>query len=90
MTNTLSKPLTRWTALVLFALLLFTIKIGERGLSGSQEARTGIIVRGMLETGDFLKPRYYGEDTNQKPIFYYWTTALTSLPAGVNETRSLS
>jgi 4-amino-4-deoxy-L-arabinose transferase-like glycosyltransferase len=39
--------------------------------------------KGMIETGDWMTPRYYGEERFQKPILYYWFIAVSFRVFGV-------
>ena len=73
--------------LVLLALLLpaLLVALGERPVSKIQEVRIAETAREMLESGDWVVPRYNGDLRLQKPPLPYWLTAASYQVAGVNE-----
>ena len=74
-----------WFLILAFCLILFCYRLGERSLSSAQEGRAGIIARNMITTGNYMETVIYGDETNQKPIFYYWLVALSCLCFKVSE-----
>jgi len=75
----------RWLLLIAFAMMAFSFRLGSRGLSSSQEARAAIITRNMFKSGDYFSPVIHGDETGQKPIFFYWTAAASCFLLGTNE-----
>lgn len=75
------------TLLVLVVLLLpaLFVGLGERPLYKIQEVRIAETAREMLESGDWLIPRYNGELRLQKPPLPYWVTATSYRLVGVSE-----
>jgi 4-amino-4-deoxy-L-arabinose transferase-like glycosyltransferase len=74
------------TFLVLLALLLpaLLVGLGERPVYKIQEVRIAETAREMLESGDWVVPRYNGELRLQKPPLPYWLTAASYQVVGVN------
>jgi 4-amino-4-deoxy-L-arabinose transferase-like glycosyltransferase len=74
-------------------LLLFAVfvhlqlfhQLGRLGLVGPDEPRYAQVAKEMALSGDFITPRLYGETWFEKPILYYWLTALTYKTMGVSE-----
>jgi 4-amino-4-deoxy-L-arabinose transferase-like glycosyltransferase len=50
--------------------------LGAIGLVGPDEPRYVWIARAMAETGDWVTPRLFGQPWFEKPILYYWATAI--------------
>jgi len=75
------------TLLVLLALLLpaLLVGLGERPVSKIQEVRIAETAREMLQSGDWVVPRYNGELRLQKPPLPYWLTAASYQAMGVGE-----
>lgn len=80
----------RRTVLLLSAvsLLTFFAGLGRPAVTDSDEAFYAEASREMVETGDWLTPRYNYEPRFQKPILYYWLTAATFSVAGAGEFTS--
>ncbi|MPZ18611.1 MAG: phospholipid carrier-dependent glycosyltransferase [Luteitalea sp.] len=72
---------------ILLALggLTFFAGLGRGAIGDSDEAYYAEAAREMVESGDWLTPRYNYEHRFQKPILYYWLAALTYKVAGVTE-----
>jgi 4-amino-4-deoxy-L-arabinose transferase-like glycosyltransferase len=66
------------TAAVVFAVALtaFLPWIGSQEIWSKDEARTALVVREMLESGDWSLPRVPGGVHSRKPPLYHWLTAL--------------
>lgn len=75
------------TLLVLLVLLLpaLLVGLGERPVYKIQEVRIAETAREMLESGDWVVPRYNGELRLQKPPLPYWLTAASYQAAGISE-----
>lgn len=65
--------------------LTFFAGLGRGAIGDSDEAYYAEAAREMVESGDWLTPRYNYEERFQKPILYYWLAALTYRIAGVTE-----
>ncbi len=72
-------------ALLAITLMVFFVNLGEPGMYAPQEGRAGIIVRNMVDTGDYLDIQFKGHDTTEKPIFFYWLCLLSYKIFGFNE-----
>lgn len=75
------------TIWVLMALLLpaLLVGLGNRPVFKVQEVRVAETAREMLESGDWIVPRYNGELRLQKPPLPYWATATSYQVLGINE-----
>lgn len=71
--------------LILLALLTFFVGLGRGAITDSDEAFYAEAAREMVESGDWLTPRFNYADRFQKPILYYWLTAGTYLVTGPGE-----
>lgn len=69
--------------LLVLALSLF-VGLGERPVYKIQEVRIAETAREMLESGDWVVPRFNGELRLQKPPLPYWVTALSYRIAGID------
>lgn len=78
---------TRFQALILGALVLFLFwwRLGSLGLIDPDEPFYALTSREMVQTGDWLTPRVFGEPQFEKPILFYWETCLAQLTFGDNE-----
>jgi 4-amino-4-deoxy-L-arabinose transferase-like glycosyltransferase len=74
-------------AIVVFvvALSAFVPWIGTQEIWSKDEARTALIVKEMLRTGDWSLPRVPGGDYSRKPSLYHWLVAFTAR-RGLDET----
>ena len=59
----------KWTILLVFAIVIFLHDLGGSGMYSAQEGRAGIIVRNMVDSGDYGTMVFKGRDTTEKPIF---------------------
>lgn len=75
------------SVLVLLSVLLpaLLLGLGERPVYKIQEVRIAETAREMLESGDWMVPRYNGELRLQKPPLPYWLTAVSYRVGGVDE-----
>lgn len=74
-------------AILLISLLLpgLFFGLGNRPVYKIQEVRIAETAREMLESGDWVVPRYNGELRLQKPPLPYWLTAASYKSLGVGE-----
>ena len=72
----------RELTLLLLVFLTFFLGLGRQAVTDSDEAFYAEAAREMVETGDWLTPRFNYEDRWQKPVLYYWLTAATYVVAG--------
>ena len=49
------------------------------------ESNYALTAREMLEAGDYISPRIYGNYWYDKPIFFYWELILAFKLFGINE-----
>ena len=78
-------PSVRATLVAGLALLTFFVGLGRPAITDSDEAFYAQAGREMVETGDWVTPRYNGEYRFEKPVLFYWLVALAYLPAGAGE-----
>jgi 4-amino-4-deoxy-L-arabinose transferase-like glycosyltransferase len=67
------------------ALLTFFVGLGRQAITDSDEAFYAEAAREMVESGDWLTPHFNYTDRWQKPVLYYWLTAVTYLVTGPTE-----
>jgi 4-amino-4-deoxy-L-arabinose transferase-like glycosyltransferase len=78
-----------WLLLIVATLYLcYFHNLGAIGLIGPDEPRYAWIARTMVESGDWITPRLYGQPWFEKPILYYWSAALSFKLFGVSETAA--
>ena len=75
----------RATLLAGLAFLTFFVGLGRPAIMDSDEAFYAQAGREMVETADWVTPRYNGEYRFEKPVMFYWLVALAYLPAGAGE-----
>ena len=71
--------------LVLLAALTFFAGLGRGAITDSDEAFYAESAREMVASGDWLTPHYNYEPRFQKPVLYYWLTAVTDVILGTTE-----
>ena len=71
--------------LLSLCLLTFFLGLGRPAIGDADEAFYAESAREMLERGDWLTPYYNYEYRWQKPVLYYWLTAIAYLVLGVGE-----
>ncbi len=69
-------------ALALVASIVFLVDLGGGGITHRDERVYARIAATMLETGDFLTPRYLGEPFFNKPPLNYWMIAASTAALG--------
>ena len=84
--NALFRNHARSFALLMALLgLLYFWQLGSHGLLEPDEGRYSEIPREMLATGDWVTPRLNGVKYFEKPVLYYWMSALSLKTLGENE-----
>lgn len=71
--------------LIVFSAFLFFFKLGDIGLFDVDEPSYAEAAREMLETGDYITPRFNYKNRYDKPVLFYWLIALSYQAFGVNE-----
>jgi 4-amino-4-deoxy-L-arabinose transferase-like glycosyltransferase len=71
--------------LLLIAALTFFGGLGRQAITDADEAFYAEAAREMVESDDWLTPRFNYTDRWQKPVLYYWLTAATYLVTGPTE-----
>ena len=71
--------------LLLFSFLTFGIGLGRQAITEADEAYYAESAREMVVSGDWLTPHFNYEDRWQKPVLYYWLTALVYVVTGPGE-----
>jgi 4-amino-4-deoxy-L-arabinose transferase-like glycosyltransferase len=71
--------------LLFLCVLTFFVGLGRPALTDADEAYYAESSREMVERGDWLTPYFNYEFRWQKPVLYYWLTAITYLLFGVGE-----
>jgi len=76
--------------LVLLGLLalaagLFFFRLGTPGLFDADEPAYAQAAREMLETGDWITPRFNGQTRFDKPVLFYWLIILAYRVFGITE-----
>ena len=70
-----------WVVLAV-ATIAFFAGLDRAAISDADEAFYAEAAREMIESGDFLTPRYNYENRFQKPVFFYWAVAAAYAIAG--------
>ncbi len=71
--------------LIIFSFLLFFHKLGSYTLFDVDEAVFSEATREMIETGDWITPKYNYINRYDKPALFYWLMASSYSVFGVNE-----
>jgi 4-amino-4-deoxy-L-arabinose transferase-like glycosyltransferase len=74
--------------LVLASATTFALGLDRPAITESDEAYYAEASREMLESGDWLTPRFNYAERFQKPVLYYWVTATIYRVAGVGEAQA--
>ncbi|OGV39903.1 MAG: hypothetical protein A2020_15920 [Lentisphaerae bacterium GWF2_45_14] len=61
-----------WALLLVYAMLIFGLNLGNPGVYAAQEGRAGVIARNMIKSGDYMTMTFKDNHTTEKPIFCYW------------------
>ena len=71
--------------LVLLFIPTFFVFLGSAAITDSDEAYYAEASREMIESGDWITPRFNYDVRFEKPILFYWMVAATYAVAGVSE-----
>jgi len=71
--------------LLLFCVFTFFIGLGSQAITDADEAFYAEASREMVETSDWLTPRFNYQNRFEKPVLYYWLTSATYLVTGPTE-----
>jgi 4-amino-4-deoxy-L-arabinose transferase-like glycosyltransferase len=74
-----------FATLIVLSLLTFALGLGRQAITDGDEGYYAEAAREMVESGDWLTPRFNYQDRWQKPILYYWVTSATFIVSGVSE-----
>jgi len=81
----LTKEILIGIAIVVISVLFFSFKAGDRGFQFTGDENFYFeSSSAMVESGDWITPRYFGTPRFQKPILYYWFIALSFAIQGVS------
>ena len=77
----------RWPLATLLLLCFFTFLagLGSQAITDADEAYYAEASREMVESGDWLTPRFNYQNRWEKPVLYYWLTSATYLVTGPTE-----
>lgn len=75
--GSISKEFILGALIFLSAVFIFSIGTRSMSLSSPDEKRYIQSAEEMVETGDWITPRYHGRPRFQKPILFYWLAALS-------------
>ena len=79
-------PMVGWIALcALLSYFLFFSQLGALGFVGPDEPRYAQVARETVEDNNWITPKLYGSPWFEKPMLYYWCTAIAYKISGVNE-----
>jgi 4-amino-4-deoxy-L-arabinose transferase len=70
--------------LVLLYALLYLSPLGTRPLHSPDEVRYGAIAHEMLESGDWISPRFNGVRYFEKPVLGHWLNSMSMAVFGKN------
>ncbi len=79
------KKLIYLIVLVALSASLFFYKLGHLSLWDPDEPRYAETAKQMVKTGDWLVPRFNGQERFDKPVLFYWLIALAYKLLGVSE-----
>jgi len=71
--------------LLVLCVLVFWARLGRIGLIDPDEPFYAVTAQEMLQGGDWVTPKIFGEPQFEKPVFYYWLVAASFKIFGVNE-----
>jgi 4-amino-4-deoxy-L-arabinose transferase len=71
--------------LLLLCFFTFVLGLGRQAITDADEAFYAEASREMVESGDWLTPRFNYENRWEKPVLYYWLTSATYLITGPTE-----
>ncbi len=71
--------------LLVLCVLVFWVRLGRIGLIDPDEPFYAVTAQEMLQGGDWVTPRIFGEPQFEKPVFYYWMVAASYRVFGISE-----
>jgi len=71
--------------LIIFSAYIFLFGLGKMALLDPDEPFYSETAREMIDRGEWLTPRIFGEPQFEKPPLYYWLTILSYKAFGINE-----
>ena len=71
--------------LLLLCFCSFFLGLGRQAITDADEAFYAEASREMVESGDWLTPRFNYQNRWEKPVLYYWLTSATYLVTGSTE-----
>ncbi|MEO6784546.1 MAG: glycosyltransferase family 39 protein [Chthoniobacteraceae bacterium] len=71
--------------LLVLCVLVFWVRLGRIGLIDPDEPFYAVTAQEMLQGGDWVTPKIFGEPQFEKPILYYWLVAASFKVFGVSE-----
>lgn len=74
-----------WIVFWLAAVLLLFVFNGSLLITDSVESNYALTAKEMVLSGDWLSPQIYGQYWFDKPVFFYWLTALAFKVFGFTE-----
>jgi 4-amino-4-deoxy-L-arabinose transferase-like glycosyltransferase len=85
MPSFLNSPRAQAFVLAVIVFFLFWWRLGTLGLIDPDEPFYAMTTREMVQSGDWVTPRLFGEPQFEKPILFYWQTCLSQTVFGDNE-----
>ncbi|MCS6771989.1 MAG: glycosyltransferase family 39 protein [Kiritimatiellae bacterium] len=76
--------------LLALGFALYFVRLGAPVMVREQELRVALTAREMVESGNWLEPRYLGEPRFRKPPLMYWAVAAGYLAAGRTDSAWLA
>ena len=73
------------TTLLLLCFFTFFLGLGGQAITDADEAYYAEASREMVESGDWLTPRFNYQNRWEKPVLYYWLTSAVYLVTGPTE-----
>jgi 4-amino-4-deoxy-L-arabinose transferase-like glycosyltransferase len=74
--------------LLLLCFFTFVLGLGRLAITDADEAFYAEASREMVESGDWLTPRFNYQNRWEKPVLYYWLTSATYLVTGPTESAA--
>ena len=71
--------------LLVLCVLVFWVRLGRIGLIDPDEPFYAVTAQEMMQGGDWVTPRIFGQPQFEKPILYYWLVAGSFKVFGVSE-----
>ena len=81
-------PKKYWLGLYLLVFILLFAYNGSLLITDSVESNYALTAKAMLQSGDWLSPQIYGNYWYDKPVMFYWLTAIAYKMFGFTEFAS--